>query len=271
MQLKDTILDCRMRNLSLTFFSGAILNQLLKLYNHGKSEVVHLVDSFLTQLMTESMVGPVDTIPVALSTPFNPPLRNKHILEFLQHLKPLESVLHQRLAIKILRACPDIFVPYLRAVGKSFRFGDVQAEEEGSKWVALMGFAIQAAQIALPLYEFSGSGPCSLLVITGIDALSMGRAVWTRALQHTNPLARLLSLTLLQALIQRLYHFIVQLENSSADFYDNRDALIQDAMKTLPDSQTVLNLFKTESKGTGSGFNHEVLLHAVCPAVRLCL
>ena len=104
----------------------------------------------------------------------------------------------------------------MRAVGKSFRFGDVQAEEEGSKWIALMGFAIQASQLPLPVYEFSGSGSCSLLVITGIDALSMGRTVWTRALQHTNPLARLLSVSLLQALVQRLYHFIVQLE------FDNR-------------------------------------------------
>ena len=94
--LKDTILNCRMRNLSLTFFSGAILNQLLKLYGHGKSEVVTLVDSFLTQLMTESIVSPVDTIPVTLSTPFNPPLRNKQVLEFLQHLKPFELSPHVR-------------------------------------------------------------------------------------------------------------------------------------------------------------------------------
>ena len=104
--LKETILDCRMRNMSLTFFSGAILNQLLRLYNHGKAEVVTLIDSFLTQLTTTSMVGPVAVIPVPLATPFNPPLKNKHILDFLQHLKPLESVLHQRLAVKILRRVP---------------------------------------------------------------------------------------------------------------------------------------------------------------------
>ena len=67
-----------------------------------------------------------------------------------------------------------------------------------------------------------------------------------RGLQHASPLARLLSLSLLQALLQRLYHFVVQLEDAStANFYDNRDALIQDAMKTLPDIQTVLNIFKS--------------------------
>ena len=246
--LRETILNCRMRNLSLTFFSGAILNQLLKLYDHGKMEVVTLIDSFLTQLMTVSMVGPVNTIPVTLCTAFNPPLKNKQILEFLQHLKPLESVLHQRLAIKILRACPDIFAPYLRGMAKSFRFGDIQVEEENSRWIALMGFAIQTAQLPPPTYEFSGHGSCKLLVITGIDSLSMGKSVWTRALQHVNPLARLLSLSLLQALLQRLYHFMVQLENSASNFYDNRDVLIQDVMKTLPDIQIILTIFKGQSR-----------------------
>lgn len=246
--LQRHVVESRLRNLPLTFFTGPILNQLLKVYAHDKIEVVKSIDDFLARLMTEAMVSPVSKVSVDLSQQaHNPPVKNRITLEFLNHLKPLESVMHQRLAVKILQACPDVFVPYFRHASKSFNFGDIQAGSEETRWIALMGFVIQAAQCPLANFEFSGAGDkISLLHVMGIELMCPSRPVWTRALQHTQPLASYLALSLLNVLLERLYNFTCSLEQKSKNFPDiivHRDSMLLQAMKLFPDIQLILAQF----------------------------
>ena len=253
--LRLHVLGCRVRNLALRLFTGPLLDALLKLRALGQPKLFDIVNQFLCELMCKAMVQPIQTLHVTLpqkgETLAIISCKNRQVLEFACHLKPFDRVEDQHLLVEILAACPDAVPSYLISQGKTFQFGDDAA---GARWIALMSFAIQVANLPVLPLDIEVNGPHGLLTATGLSSLIPPRHIVTRILNfiaskectEENTLATQLVFTLLEALFKRFFLTIACLERGASLEHttQSRDELVIEARRAFPDIQVLLALYK---------------------------